>query len=257
MRSLICLHSSLEAMHIKAAGHLKNLPHQVCPWPSCKVTCLANLNLHSTQYLDELDSVFFNKERQHNRQAWWLSAFYSFCIQGLVRKALIDLMSIQNIGADSCSARQYLYLAIRLFIAVSGNYDPLVKNLTASLVSPSADNSRAVRYEHYERAQLAVQHLYWESKGIHSSADYLKQLFEDDGGDIKNLGTEKNTIWKRPSQSSTCDLGGAEVPSFRINAASKSHIWPSPTLQVNALPSPKITPVILPDEGDPCSDFKL
>jgi hypothetical protein len=44
--------------------------------------------------LGELSRVFFLKENMREKTTWWLSAFYSFCIQSFVRKALIEVEKV-------------------------------------------------------------------------------------------------------------------------------------------------------------------
>jgi len=41
-----------------------------------------------------------------------------------------------------------------------------------------------MRVEEYKIAQVAVQRKDWASAGIKSSADYLRNIFEDDGKEI-------------------------------------------------------------------------
>lgn len=259
-KSLICLRSCLEALHIKTADLLLNPLHKACCSPSCKFTCLANLDLSLDNYLDELDRVFFNKENQHNRETWWLSAFYSFCIQSMVRRALIDLLDSHKSCPNYDGATQYLHLAVRLFIASSGAYDPLIKDLVPISVSPPTYRSVITRNERYENAQLAVQRIYWESKGIHSSADYLKHLFEDNGGVLKEPGTERS-IPEEPVGSPPTTSGIDDIVNTPIyNSSPKRSYRKSPsTPRLTALPSPGITPATAngPEDLDTCSEFAL
>jgi hypothetical protein len=155
--------------------------HRRCTDIGCKITCLADLDLHLTLYFDELDRVYFNKENQHNKESWWLSVFYSFCIQGIVRRALVNLSSSHLDGRYHNVVKQYLHLAVRLFVASSGNYDPLIQNLSSNPSLLSTDNIVESPNTSYRLAQVAVRRADWESLGIKSSAEYLKKLFEDNG----------------------------------------------------------------------------
>jgi hypothetical protein len=127
--------------------------------------------------LNELDRVFFSKENQHNRESWWLSTFYSFCIQGIVRRALMNIF--QSFRRNLDGVTQYLHLAVRLFIAVSSSYDPLIHNISSNQALLSTGSDKAILDNRCEVAQIAVRQGEWGSKGINSSAEYLKQLFED------------------------------------------------------------------------------
>jgi hypothetical protein len=133
------------------------------------------------KYLAELSSVFFKKENMRSK-SWRLSIFYSLCIQSIVRKALINLLGNGESANASLGAKQYLHLAVRLFIASSGIQDPLMRNFSAELENLPDDE--ASRNEDYRLAQYSTQQKIWPSIGVTSSADYLKYIFEDDGNDM-------------------------------------------------------------------------
>jgi hypothetical protein len=112
------------------------------------------------------------------KTTWWLSAFYSFCIQSFVRKALIELGKV--IILPSFASRDYLKLPVRLFIASSGSYDPLCEVPTSTSDGETHSND-------YREVQLAVSQSKWSSEGIDGSGDYLKRLFEDNGETMGSL----------------------------------------------------------------------
>jgi len=60
--------------------------HSWCTESSCKFNFINNLNLELDLYYDHLQNVFFKKENMREKESWWLSAFYSFCIQSMVLK---------------------------------------------------------------------------------------------------------------------------------------------------------------------------
>jgi hypothetical protein len=186
-KSLVCLRSCLEALHIKAAGRLKDPLHQSCSGSDCQFLCFDNLHRDLTAYLNELDRVFFLKENMHNREPWWLSAFYSFCIQGLVRRGLIDLLTTQPTGLNHYAAAQHLHLAIRMFSVIM-KHDPLIDESSFITQSHVTGYPATGRRDHFREARLAVQQANWESNGIRSSAEYLKQLFEVDGASFRQTG---------------------------------------------------------------------
>lgn len=164
-------------MHVKADVDLQDASHRTCSKSTCKIACLGDLDMHLGLYLDELDRVFFNKESQRNRISWWLSAFYSFVIQGFVRRALIEILSTQLPKRDFRGVTQYLHLAIRLFIASSGSLDLLVR---VPSVGSTSDSLKEFD-DQYQLARIAVGYAEWESMGISNSAEYLRRLFEDVG----------------------------------------------------------------------------
>jgi hypothetical protein len=132
-------------------------------------------------YLDELSRVFFKKENMRSKTTWWLSAFYSFCIQSFVRKALLDLEK-DSLVFETLAGRDYLRHPVHLFIAISSTDDPLVRPMpcgpggklktTTTIEEPNLDD--------YQEARLAVCQSTWLADGIIGSYDYLGRLFEDD-----------------------------------------------------------------------------
>lgn len=140
--------------------------------------------MHIAIFLEELSRVFFKKSNLRNKETWWLSMFYSLCIQSIVRRALMALTdSAQNEMSDSVvQAKQYLYLPLRLFIASSGPFDPLNR--------PPTNEMNGV-LDDYERAAKAVNQSSWSSNGIQSSGDYLRSLFEDDCRALSTGNIEK------------------------------------------------------------------
>ena len=79
-------------MRIQSSGHLSEACHQSCKPQSCDVGCVANLEAHLSRYLNELSRVFFLKENLRDIKIWWMSGFYSLCIQSIVRRALLQLV---------------------------------------------------------------------------------------------------------------------------------------------------------------------
>lgn len=109
-QSLICLRTCVEALRAKASGLLEPCWHTACELQSCKVGCIDNLNMHLSLFMRELSRVFFKKENLRNKRPWWLPAFYSFCIQSIVRRALIRLTQDEEIDGNNAIAqdkRQY------------------------------------------------------------------------------------------------------------------------------------------------------
>jgi hypothetical protein len=133
--------------------------------------------------------VFFKKQNLRDKTLWFLSTFMSFCIQSLVRKALIGLtkalkmldldeellptMSHRATIGSTLGAKQYLRHPLRLFVASRGNDD--LMSLAEPAINGPPDS------EDYREARRAIGYSNWASKGISNSGDYLKYIFEDDG----------------------------------------------------------------------------
>ncbi|KAF7889642.1 uncharacterized protein EAF02_002057 [Botrytis sinoallii] len=192
--SLTCLRTCVEALHINILGGFEH-SHEACELSICKVDCIRDLELQIEQYLDELSRVIFLKENMRNR-FWWLSAFYSLCIQGVVRQALVLLSSNDHneiSGIEKSSSAQYLHIAIRLFSVSSGSHDPLIQDWSSQLAFPPAGVG-APSVEDYQIAQSAINQSQWKFKGIKKSGNYLKNLFEDNGGPLAEPHDESVTL---------------------------------------------------------------
>jgi len=173
-QSIICLRSSFEAARITRNPLWLNA-HKLCKTDICQVDSIKTLNEHLGLYLDALSKVFFKKENMKNKETWWLSTFYSFAIQGIVRELIRELSPTPE---SQAATDRYLHLALRLFIASSGNYDPLMRDYTSS----GKGKETSLSYiSDLEEAKTAMEQSSWASKRISSSADYLRKLFEDDG----------------------------------------------------------------------------
>jgi hypothetical protein len=116
-----------------------------------------------------------------SKESWWLSTFYSFCIQGIVRRALKEMKTTPQSGK---AIDEYLHLALRLFTASSGAYDPLIRNFALLGKEKEVESTLVADFQ---AAQIAVQQPSWGVDGIESSSQYLKILFEDEGADLLSV----------------------------------------------------------------------
>jgi hypothetical protein len=142
------------------------------------VECIANLDLNLNLYLAELSRVLFKKENMKTKEGYWLSAFYSFCIQSTVRKALCKMARDdcwengtptlnQFLDLQLSASDQFLHVAVRLFIASSGTYDPL--NTDYSTIATESLST-------YEKDLILLQKT--RRVAVQDSAEYLKGIFE-------------------------------------------------------------------------------
>jgi hypothetical protein len=142
------------------------------------VDCSANVTSNLELYLDELSRVIFRKENLQSDRAWWLSAFYSLCIQNIVRELLVVIVRDfwdKYDKADTLAPKCYLHLAVKLFLASSGGYDPVMSNYN------SAESIETTETNHFKLCQAAVKQFSWAGRGINSSRDYLCRVFGIDG----------------------------------------------------------------------------
>ncbi|KAH8817192.1 hypothetical protein F5884DRAFT_778718 [Xylogone sp. PMI_703] len=194
-QSLLCLQASLEAVRVQSSCTLTRATHQECNPSSCKINCFSELDINLGAYLDLLIKVLFKKNSK-NRRDWWLSVFYSLCIQSYVRKLLITIGSHLDHGlnTEQTTAKpvmsEYLHLVVALFAACndsgmlcSKNYDPLSYNLDElSPPQASAVKMHSLNLEQAKLAQIAVQQTLWDQKHIDGSYSYLRKQFEVDYG---------------------------------------------------------------------------
>lgn len=88
---------------------------------------------------------------------------------------------VDQLPAMPSSIKQYLHLAVRLFIASSGGYDLLTRNWDApSLQSSEPETAEFLNFE-AAKPKLVVPQERWKSLGLQNSGEYLQHLFEDDG----------------------------------------------------------------------------
>jgi hypothetical protein len=172
-QSLICLRACLEALRHPVTESF----HYYCSSDSCQDYYISNVELHTGLYLDELSHVFFRTAGPLFKDHHWTSIFYSFFIQATVRKLLQKLDSetafLQRPSAATASPEDYLHLAVNLFVARSGDYDPLTTENSISLPGHPAPNDIA----------LLKQALGGKSQ---NSVECLRKLFE-----IENFQAQK------------------------------------------------------------------
>src|SRR3569833_406125 len=122
--AIVCLRCCLDGLRLCAANLQTPQIHGTCKPDLCSVDCLRGLCSHIYSYIDELSVMMFKMMNLRDRR-WWLSTFYSLCIQSYVRRGLLVLEQHLTFGASDDSdlnSAQYLHLISVLFIAVSFQY---------------------------------------------------------------------------------------------------------------------------------------
>lgn len=185
--SLFCLLSVLEIVRAQDEGELRLFEHVTCKPSRCKIDSYQKLKSHLDDYLNMLSKVIFKKNAKL-RKDWWLSVFYSLCIQSIVRRALVFVTSkLRNLTDPDprSAASQYLHLAVQLFFAACNaagkGFEPLsydFDNLSALEITNLTRHSFQI--EHGKTAQKALQRNSWQRQNISSAYDYLGMLFEMD-----------------------------------------------------------------------------
>ncbi|TAQ85316.1 hypothetical protein B7494_g6354 [Chlorociboria aeruginascens] len=187
--------SCVEALKLRELGYLSKSTHDACKPPNCLVDCILHLESQISSYIDDLSQVIFKKENRKDPKKWWLSTFYSLCVQSFVRMGLIILVDDSTSDKESAqifNTNQYLWLAVRLFGVGSATYDPLVASLSSKAVSDSSEDKKFESC--HELAKASVKSKLWEQHGIISSRECLKKLFDDDGTPIAEIAKHNSSM---------------------------------------------------------------
>ncbi len=179
--SIICLRYCLDGLRLCAAGLLTPELHSTCRPDRCSIDCLRDLCFHIYTYIEELSMMMFKKVNLRDRR-WWLSTFYSLCVQSYVRRALLVLeQQLTSHASDDAdlNSEQYLHLITVLFIAVSFQYDPLSNGrLQQTLADDSTSTPETTLPELYLASASKVCGVEsWPQEGIKSSYQFLTRMF--------------------------------------------------------------------------------
>lgn len=157
--------------------------HKACgtgPEDGCRFKCFADLQNQIDKYAIELSRVFFRKRSLQSDRRWWLSVFYSLCIQTSVRQTLSMVQAEVNVRltADPYIWSQYCYTALNMFDAASAGWDPISSDHGSShLLSGSALNQILARHIAIARKTILENFI---GDQQHNSFEFLKSLFEMD-----------------------------------------------------------------------------
>lgn len=218
--SMVCLRHCLEALRLHSAQLLTPKAHEECGGGRCQVGCIQNLSSRLTAYVDELSSVIFNKENMRDRK-WWLSTYYSLCIQSYVRHALIIIerqlrfRTADDVAAEDLTATQYLHLPTVLFTAASAKYDPLLGGrLQYALTENSVIPETSVPELHHSSARVAFEVDKWAEAGIRTPYQFLRRLLQIGSLDFE-LEEVKSQMFKPSAHRKSASLSsfGADSPA--------------------------------------------
>jgi len=178
--SLICLRTCLEVLR-SLPESLDYTSHRACTWGKCVIKSIETLETYLKMFLTESSRVFFKKDNLRSR-TWWLSMFYGLCIQSMVRRGLIAILEYYpwKKRTRHYAIKEYLHIALRLFAATSGTYDPLMKNYAAN--DPLAflkTKEEKTRDQNFKVAQQVVKQENWAFLSISGSMQFLRNLFQD------------------------------------------------------------------------------
>lgn len=167
--------------------------HHACRPDRCRLHSVAKLQQSSSIYMNALHDVMFSKWGLSNHRFWWLSIFYSLCIQSFVRVNLMKLsehvQTSTQISDQWSDAKAYLHSFISLFQAASAEYDPITM---ADHLSPTEMNQITL-------ARIAVNPWHWEEQGVYSSYDHLRRIFNVDRNSFEAIAKTTNLNAKAKS----------------------------------------------------------
>jgi len=175
--------------------------------------------------------MMFKKVNLRDRR-WWLSTFYSLCIQSYVRRALLVIeKQLFYPGLDdppqSLNSEQYLHLITVLFIAVSFQYDPLsAGRLQPPITDESATPDITVPELYLASARSVCGAQAWSEEGIKTSYQFLTRLLnvsslDFDGGSTDIAMTDVPVPSSRP-ESRTMSIVGNPYQKWAASSASNA-----------------------------------
>jgi hypothetical protein len=174
--SMMCLLDCARALRLSSLRLLADA-HQFCPANQCVSPGLERLSRNVPQYVKVLTNELVGKKRGCDNT--WLLVFYSLCIQGHVRRALISLEEGQRLTYPAASANaaglleigsaDYLHTGISIFLQISAqNKNKLGGQIYQTRAAPSVylGPNPTAGGRSWER---------WCEEGID---DYLGRLFQ-------------------------------------------------------------------------------
>jgi len=176
--SIVCLKHCLDALRLGSSNLLATEFHGGCLPDRCAIDCLRDLSRHIYAYIEELAVMMFKKVNLRDRR-WWLSTFYSLCIQSYVRRALLVVeQQLRPTSADDAdlNSSHYLHLITVLFIAVSFQYDPLSVGRLQQTLADEAGPDITVPELYLVSARTVCGVEMWTGEGIKSSYQFLTRM---------------------------------------------------------------------------------
>lgn len=168
-----CLNHSFDALLSEPSSVTL---HHACRPDRCRLHSVAKLQQSTSIYMNALHDIMFSKWGFSNDRSWWLSVFYSLCIQSFVRANLMKLsehaQTSTQISNQWSDAKVYLHSFISLFQAASAEYDPITMEQQEFLLPPEMDQLTLAR--------IAVNPWHWEEQGVYNSYDHLRRIFNVD-----------------------------------------------------------------------------
>ncbi|GAB1316805.1 hypothetical protein MFIFM68171_07015 [Madurella fahalii] len=185
--SMCCLVDCAEALRLSLLGLLTADAHSSCSANGCISPGLRGLSKHIPRYVKALTSALFSKKRSENCS--WLLIFYSLCIQGYVRRAL---MSLEGWGRSMCigienstgmlGSATYLHTAASLFRQISAqNGGKLANKIRNSRARPSvylgaaSQSGSSGQVPPHQTARASSSWEKWHEEGING---YLRRIFQ-------------------------------------------------------------------------------
>lgn len=179
----------MNALCVHQAGVLTPYTHKGCEPGKCKLHCLDSLHVSIKTYAEALSQVILQEVTAQRDKRWWLSIFYSLCIQSRVRHGLkvieTQLSTPTKSSSAAVTASEYLQLAVGLFSAASSGYDPIALDwdLDDAPLALRAD-LRMLRY--YRQARKVLKAMNGADGDVGNSYASLSRAFEIDDNGMEN-----------------------------------------------------------------------
>ena len=184
--SIHCLLHCMEALRLSAHGLLTADPHAGCDGANeCISPAFHGLTRNALRYAETLTTALFHKQR--SKQEGWLLVFYSLCLQGHVRRALMSLeerlepaelfsggMEVEGFARPLRSAN-YLQTAVSLFDQISRqNRGKLARQIRNAQPKPSVYLQQSPPLSRPGDGSSNVTWQMWREEGI---TEFLGRIF--------------------------------------------------------------------------------
>ncbi|KLU88856.1 hypothetical protein MAPG_07839 [Magnaporthiopsis poae ATCC 64411] len=245
--SILCLQHSMEALRLSAHGLLAADAHAGCHQANqCISPAFHGLTRYALRYAEALNTTLFHKRR--GKHSDWLLAFYSLCLQGHVRRALVSLekrlqsaevsagrMEAGGFARPLCSAN-YLQTAVCLFEQISmQNRGKLAKQIRDSRPKPSVYLQQP---PHPSRpggeSGSSSSWQKWREEGI---PEFLRSHFQ--------ISTNDSTIHYHQHHTEPPGTGADSDSDVTIASAPAPAPAPAPPATVTATATAAITPTAM------------
>ncbi|KAK9772399.1 putative C2H2-type domain-containing protein [Seiridium cardinale] len=245
--------STKDALNIGSLEEFADLLHHATLFEEeCgDIHCLDSLSVAIKTYTEELSQVILREGKSQQNKRWWLSTFYSLCIQSHVRHGLkvieSQLKTPSKSNPAAVTASEYLQLAVQLFYAASSEYDPIALDWDLD-DAPAALRTDLRLLKYYRQARKVVKAMNVTDGSFDNSYTFLNRAFEiGEYGNKEQPDSFPPLGMKRRANSPPSDvMGGYDVDPLDLEGSSSRHFIESRRPSVSIPPLSHAPDTIVP-----------